>query len=79
LPKLASEHGMYGAVTLEATIARDGNVRAVKVLGGNPLLAEAARQAVMRWRYRPATLNGQPIESTREIKVAFEGQKSVPR
>ena len=47
----------------ELTIAKDGNVRDVKVLRRLPMgLTEAAVAAVEQWRYQPATLAGEPID-----------------
>jgi len=47
-------------------------VRDLKVLSGNPMLAEAARDAVRRWRYQPAKLDGEPIEVRTDIDVDFK-------
>jgi len=56
---------------LEATIGTDGKVVAVKVISGHPLLVQAAKAAVMQWRYRPTLLDGQPVENTRQITLSF--------
>ena len=61
-----------GKVTLLATIATDGTVQQVKVETGPPMLAQAAKAAIQQWRYRPATLNGAPVEVKREITVFFK-------
>lgn len=54
-PELARRLNLRGAVHLEAEVRRDGTVKAVRVLGGNPVLAEALSRAVMSWKYEPAT------------------------
>ncbi|MDP9267629.1 MAG: energy transducer TonB [Acidobacteriota bacterium] len=64
-----------GAVQLEATIGTDGAVKSVRALSGHALLREAASSAVKQWRYKPATLNGQPVEATVLVTVKF----SAPR
>jgi hypothetical protein len=46
-------------------------VSKVAVVGGSPVLAEAAKTAVLKWKYRPAMLNGTPIEVQKEIIVIF--------
>jgi protein TonB len=33
--------------------------------------AAAERQALSRWRFRPATLDGRPVESTKVMTVHF--------
>ncbi len=61
-----------GAVEIEATINKDGNVINPKVLSGNPLLAQAALEAVRQWRYKPYTLDGVPVEIQTQITVNFK-------
>lgn len=70
-PATARTERLQGKVTLSAAIAVDGSVRQVSVVSGSPMLAEAARTAVLKWRYRPATLNGTAIEVQKEIIVIF--------
>jgi TonB family protein len=53
-PELARRLKITGEVHLEAVVARDGTVKAVRVLGGNPVLAEALSRTVMGWKYEPA-------------------------
>ena len=62
-PRLARNSGAGGVVELLATIKTDGTVGEVKVLRGHPLLRQAAMDAVKAWIYKPAVLNGQPIEN----------------
>jgi protein TonB len=70
-PPLARQARISGTVKLEAVIATDGSVQALKVTGGHPLLAPAAVEAVRQWRYQPTTLNGDPVEVTLVIDVHF--------
>ena len=51
---------------VEAIVAPDGKVKKVKLVGGHPVLAQAALQAVMRWRYQPG-----PQETIELVKVEF--------
>jgi TonB family protein len=71
-PPQAMTMRIEGAVSLQATIAKDGTIKGVKVLGGHPLLARAAADAVRQWRYKPYLLNGQPFEVQTEITVNFK-------
>jgi len=71
-PAVARTASIQGLVRLEAVITKDGTVRDLKVLSGNPMLAEAARDAVRRWRYQPAKLDGEPIEVRTDIDVDFK-------
>jgi len=40
-------------------------------MSGNPLLVQAARVAVLKWRYRPRLLNGEPVEVETYITANF--------
>ncbi|HEV3331428.1 MAG TPA: TonB family protein [Bryobacteraceae bacterium] len=72
LPTLAKARNVYGTVKLEATVDKQGHLGNVKTVSGNPMLIPVAREAVLQWRYEPATLNGQPTESPVEIQITFE-------
>ncbi len=61
-----------GAVDIEATIDKEGNVTNVKVLKGDAILAHAAVEAVRQWRYKPYYLDGQPVEIETQITVNFK-------
>jgi TonB family protein len=71
-PANAMQQKITGAVTLDATIAENGSVRAVTLLSGPPLLADAAATAVRQWRYHPASLNGKPVQVQKQITVVFK-------
>ena len=70
-PKVARQIGASGVVEVEAMIGTDGRVKNAKVLKGNPMLQKAALDAVNEWRYKPALLNGKPVESPVQIKLNF--------
>ena len=62
-PEAAESARIQGVVVLELLIGTDGGVEINKVLRGLPKgLTEAAANAVSKWRYRPATLGGHPVE-----------------
>ena len=71
-PALARQMRLEGTVRLHAIIGIAGAVRELEVEGGHPLLARAAREAVLQWRYRPTRLNGEPVEVETTIEVIFE-------
>jgi len=65
--------GVAGTVKMQAVISKDGLVNDLKVTGSpDEGLAHAAMEAVWKWRYRPATLDGQPIEVLTMIDVNYE-------
>jgi TonB family protein len=45
---------LEGIVKVEALVAAEGSVKAVDVKGGHPVLAQAAMNAVRRWRWEAA-------------------------
>ncbi len=71
-PRAALAVHAHGAVQIEATIDKEGNVTNPKVLSGDPLLAHAALEAVRQWRYKPYYLDGEPVEIQTEITVNFK-------
>ena len=70
-PAIAKAAHISGTVHLRAIIGKDGSVRALEVVDGNPLLARAALLAVQAWRYRPTRLNGEPVEVETYVTVNF--------
>ncbi len=53
-PDVARQMHITGTVRLEATVAPDGKVRDTRVVGGSPLLAQEATNAVKKWKYEEA-------------------------
>ena len=51
-----------GDVTVSLLIDTDGTVEKATAVDGDPILAQAAVEAVKQWRYTPYFLNGEPIE-----------------
>jgi TonB family protein len=53
-PELAKKMAVSGSVKVQLTVAPNGSVKSWKVIGGHPLLVDAAVDAVKRWKYEPA-------------------------
>jgi protein TonB len=70
-PMLAKSAGVEGVVRFTALIGKDGKIQNLKVISGPSPLVDAASDAVKRWVYRPAMLNGQPVEVITDINVNF--------
>ncbi len=71
-PSEARVQRVEGAVVLDVLVGEDGNVRAVQVTSGQPLLARAAASAVRQWRYQPFELNGRPVALHNQITIQFK-------
>jgi protein TonB len=66
---------IQGVVIVEAIIDKQGNVTNVRVLKALPMgLDQAAVDAVKKWRFRPATLNGRPVNVYFVLTVNFQLQ-----
>lgn len=72
-PSAMRRAGMEGSVTVRVQIGADGRVLAVEqVSATNDAFFEATRrQALARWRFRPATRDGIPIVSWQTHTVVF--------
>jgi TonB family protein len=70
-PMEALEQRVEGVVKIQQVVGADGRVRSVKLLSGPAILAPAALDAARYWRYLPALLNGQPVETEQDIQIDF--------
>jgi TonB family protein len=71
-PQNALAIRIQGAVQLEATINKEGNISNLRVVKGDAVLARAATEAVRQWRYKPYYLNGEPVDIETQITVNFK-------
>ena len=65
--------GVGGKPTVEftAVISKEGNIENLQLVRGHPLLVNAAKEAVLQWKYKPTLLNGEPVEVDTTIDVIF--------
>lgn len=73
-PAAALATHLEGAVLMEVTVNKEGNVVSPKILSGDRTLAAAALEAVRQWRYKPYYLNGEPIEIQTQITINFKAR-----
>jgi protein TonB len=71
-PELAQRVGLQGMVKLQVRITKDGRVEVLKLLQGEPALADAAITAVKQWRGKPAWVNGKPVEVVSTVTFNFQ-------
>jgi TonB family protein len=78
-PMELMRHNIGGTVTLYAVINNDGSVDNVRVLQGvDDRLDEYARAALTRWRFRPATRNGEPVSLEAVVMIPFKPIRNRP-
>jgi len=70
-PTIARRAGVQGMVRLQVRATPDGRVEVDKILDGSPALADAAIDAVKRWRVKPFTANGKPVEVVSTVAFNF--------
>jgi len=65
-PPLARKMNIRGKVRLLVVVSPNGNLKEAKVVGGNPILVDAAVDAVKKWKFEPAS-----EESTGTVEFTF--------
>lgn len=73
--EIARKARIQGVVIVQAIIDKQGAVTNVKVLKGLPMgLSEQAVDAIKKWKFSPATLNGKPVDVYYNLTVNFRLQ-----
>ena len=65
-PEYLRTHEIGGAVRLSVVVTPSGNVKSITPVGGNPILIDAATEAVKQWKYAPGDNT-----DTFEVKLDF--------
>jgi protein TonB len=71
-PSEARARRVSGEVLVEVEITKKGKVKSARAVSGHILLREAAVTAAKKWKFTPATLNGQPVKTTRTLTFRFQ-------
>jgi TonB family protein len=66
-PEVARKMIISGSVKIEVVIAPNGSLKADKIVGGHPVLAQSAENAIRKWKWAPAAQ-----ESTELIEIKFD-------
>lgn len=69
-PEYLQTHEIGGVVRLNVTVTPSGNVKSITPIGGNPILVDAATDAVKQWKYAPSESS-----DTFEVKLEFNPRK----
>ena len=70
-PVYSGDPQKQGDVTLSYWVDKSGAVGSVSAIDGDPMLAQAAIEAVKQWKYKPYLLDGEPIEVETRTVVSF--------
>ena len=54
-PELARRMNLVGTVKVEVVVAPNGSVKEARIVGGHPVLAQAALDAAKKWRFEAAS------------------------
>ena len=73
-PALARTQHISGDVRIDALIDATGRVTTMKVVSGPALLHQAAMDALRRWKYEAATLDGKPVAMHLTVTLQFRLQ-----
>lgn len=75
-PAAAARARQQGAVIVVVHVSPSGHAASVDVVqsSGYALLDQAARDAVLRWRFLPAVRDGQPTASDMTMQFVFDAQ-----
>jgi len=66
-PEIARRMGLTGLVKIQVVVAANGTVKETKVLGGHPILVNAALTAVKKWKFETAS-----GETTGTVEFKFD-------
>jgi TonB family protein len=66
-PELAKRMNINGVVKVMVIVAANGSVKDAKLVGGHPVLATAALDAVKKWRFEAG-----PQESSGVVEFRFD-------
>jgi TonB family protein len=68
-PDVARRMSVTGTVRLAVVVAPNGTVKSTRVIGGHPVLVNAAEDALKRWKFETA-----PTESSGVVEFTFQPQ-----
>jgi TonB family protein len=71
-PELARRMSIHGTVKMIVVVSADGSLKNTKVVGGNPILVNAALDALRKWKFEP----GQD-ESTGTLEFEFQPKRTA--
>lgn len=76
-PREAARHHEQGTVEVLVHITPSGEPGEIEIVtsSGSPSLDEATREAVMKWHFKPAVHDGEPVASVYPLRVRFRDER----
>jgi hypothetical protein len=78
MPEAAKKAKKYGMVWALTSVAKDGSVTKVVIIGGDPELNPSATEAVQQYKYSPYMRCGEAVEFQTLVVVPFAPPAPVP-
>jgi TonB family protein len=76
-PLEAAKDRLQGQVIIKIIVSETGDVEHVEIESGNPVLAEAALQAVKKYRFRPFIRNGKAVKVSTKLPFDFAYSENI--
>jgi TonB family protein len=70
-PKEALKAGAEGSVQLRVLVDSNGRTQNLTVVNGERVFAKPAVEAVRKWQFHPAVVEGKPVETAYKVTVRF--------
>jgi TonB family protein len=75
MPGIARSARLEGTATLNVCVGSDGIPHNIWVISGHPLLLGSAIDAAQKWRFRPYTVDSNPIAFAGTLQFTFSTSK----
>ncbi len=76
-PMRARQRKIEGYVKMRVYVGTDGKTKKVEIIEANPpkIFNRAAIRALYRWKFKPKTVGGKPVEQTGILQIDFNMKK----
>jgi TonB family protein len=76
-PAIARQKGIQGRVVIDVTVTSEGKVKAMQPISGEPVLVDAFKDALKKWRFEPQLQQGQAIPFITRVAMTFGYEGTV--
>lgn len=75
-PRELRQARVSGEATIYFIVSRDGQVtNAITVKADDERFGEAAREAILQWRFEPARVDGKPVDCAMMVPITFSVER----